>query len=100
VFGLKSIVRVFIYRFDVPAGKADEIISEIVENYLVDELVIIGHEPCLSLLISTLTVANPNPDLAISIKKGGACCLSADDLRIQRRAAIEWLLTPKILLKA
>jgi len=44
VFGLKSIVRVFIYRFDVPAGKADEIISEIVENYLVDELVIIGHE--------------------------------------------------------
>jgi len=82
----------------VPTGKAEAIISQIVENYKVEELVIVGHEPCLSLLVSALTVFSL--DLSIHIKKGGVCCLSADALRIERRATIEWLLTPKILLKA
>jgi len=81
----------------IPAGKAEEIISEIAQNYIVDELLIVSHEPCLSLLISILVTVNF--DLAIDIKKGGVCCLLTDDLRIERRAAIEWLLTPKILLK-
>jgi len=81
----------------VPAGKAEAIISKIVENYMVDELLIVSHEPCLSLLISTLAAGHL--ELAINIKKGGMCCLSADDLRIERRATIEWLLTPKISLK-
>lgn len=81
----------------IPTGKAEAIISQIVENYMVDEILIVGHEPCLSLLIGTLSVGNP--DLAVNIKKGGVCCLSASDLRVERRATIEWLLTPKILLK-
>ncbi len=80
-----------------PTGKAEAIISEIVENYMVAELLIVGHEPCLSLLISTLVAGHP--DLAINIKKGGVCCLSAGDLRTERHATIEWLLTPRILLK-
>lgn len=81
----------------VPDGKAEAIISQIVENYIVDELLIVGHEPCLSLLIGALAAGHP--DLAINMKKGGVCCLSASDLRVERRAIIEWLLTPKILLK-
>jgi phosphohistidine phosphatase SixA len=81
----------------LPAGTADSIVSTIVENYLADELLIVGHEPCLGLLISLLAAANL--DLAINIKKGGVCCLSTDDLRVERRATLEWLLTPKILLK-
>ena len=63
-----------------------------------NELVIVGHEPCLSLLISTLVAGNL--DLAINLKKGGVCCLAVDDLRVEKRATLEWLLTPKILLKA
>ena len=81
----------------VPDGKPEAIIGEIVENYLVGELVIVGHEPCLSLLISTLVAGRS--ELAINIKKGGVCCLSTDDLSLERRATIEWLLPPKILLK-
>ena len=80
-----------------PAGTADTIVNAIVENYLADELLIVGHEPCLGLLISFLAAANL--DLAINIKKGGVCCLSTDDLRMERRAALEWLLPPKLLLK-
>src|SRR5436190_20233478 len=36
----------------VPTGKAEAIINEIAQNYQVNELVIVGHEPCLGLLIS------------------------------------------------
>ena len=70
----------------------------IVENYLVDELVIVGHEPCLGLLASLLAASDFN--LAINLRKGGVCCLLADDLRLEPRGALEWLLTPKIILKA
>ena len=79
----------------VPMGEADEVIGEINEKYHVDELVLVGHEPNMSTLIGTLTAGNP--DLAITLKKGGVCCLSADDLRTDRTAVLEWLLTPKIL---
>ena len=79
----------------VPMGKADGIIGEINEKYHVDELVLVGHEPCFSMFIGTLTAGNP--DLTINLKNGGVCCLSTDDLRTDRRAVMEWLLSPKIL---
>jgi phosphohistidine phosphatase len=79
----------------VPTGNADNIIGEINEKYSVDELVLVGHEPCFSILIGTLTAGNP--ELAVDLKKGGVCCLSADDLHTERKAVLEWLLTPKIL---
>jgi phosphohistidine phosphatase len=79
----------------VPMGNADQIIGEINEKYSVDELVLVGHEPCFSILIGALIASAP--DIEIDIKKGGVCCLSADDLHVERKAALEWLLTPKIL---
>jgi phosphohistidine phosphatase len=81
----------------VPEGKAEEIIDAIVENFMADEILIVSHEPCLSLLASFL--ASGGLDMAINLRKGGVCCLLAGDLRIEPYAAIEWLLTPKILLK-
>lgn len=81
----------------VPDGESEAIISEIVAKYMVDDLFIVGHEPCLGLLISGLVVGNPI--LAINIKKGGVCCLLADNLRLDRSAAIEWLITPSFLLR-
>ena len=79
----------------VPMGNADNIIGEINEKYSVDELVLVGHEPCLSVLIGTLIAGNP--ELTINLKNGGVCCLSSDDLHTERKAVMEWLLTPKIL---
>lgn len=79
----------------IPMGEVDTIIGEINERYLVEELVLVGHEPSMSLLIGTLTAANL--DMAITLKKGGVCCLEADDLRVERKASLEWLLTPKLL---
>ena len=81
----------------VPDGNAEAILRAIVENYIVDELLIVSHLPCLGSLASYL--ASGDLDLAINLRKGGVCCLLAGDLRIEPFAAIEWLLTPKILLK-
>ena len=79
----------------VPEGDADQIIGEINEKYSVDELILVGHEPCLSGLIGMLIAGKP--DIDIDLKKGGVCCLSADDLHVERKAVLEWFLTPKIM---
>lgn len=80
--------------FLVPGGGPNDMIGEINEKYPVDELMLVGHEPNLSALAGVLLAGSP--DLAINLKKGGVCCLSVDDLRYDRKAVLEWLLTPKI----
>ncbi len=81
----------------VPAGEPGSAIAEIIEKYLVEELLIVGHEPSISQLVSTLTTSQA--DLFVNIKCGSVCCLSADDFRIERKATLEWLLTPKLSTK-
>jgi len=81
----------------VPAGLPDQVIGEINEKYSVDSLAIVGHEPSLCSLISVLLTGST--DVSINMKKGGVCCLVLDDLRIERSATLEWLLTPAQLVK-
>jgi phosphohistidine phosphatase len=79
----------------VPMGKPEDIIGEINEKYNVGELVLVGHEPCFSSLVGTLIAGNP--DLTMTMKNGGVCCLASDDLHTEHKATLEWLLTPKIM---
>lgn len=81
----------------VPLGYADQLIAEINEKHSVDSLAIVGHEPALSALIGLLG-AN-NSEILITLKKGGVCLLSGDDLHHDRRATLEWLLPPSILVE-
>jgi len=81
----------------VPMGEPDDMIGEINEKYSVDELMLVGHEPSMSMLASVLLAGDPN--ISINFKKGGVCCLSADDLHYDRKATLEWLITPKISTK-
>ncbi len=80
-----------------PMADPDALISEINENHSVDSLALVGHEPHLSNLAGLLTSENGRLD--ITIKKGGVIRLSAGDLRQSRRAALDWLLTPGILVE-
>jgi phosphohistidine phosphatase len=83
----------------------DELISEAPAEPLVrrlarefrskDSLMLVGHEPHLSRLISVLIGASS--PLALDFKKGGLCKLSVDSLRYGRCATLEWWLPPKIL---
>jgi phosphohistidine phosphatase len=80
--------------FLMPIAEPNDMIGEINEKFSVDELMLVGHEPNLSSLVSVLLAGNA--DLSISLKKGGVCCLSVDDLHYDRKATLEWLVTPKI----
>ncbi len=57
------------------------------------DVLLVGHEPYLSGLVSLLVAGNPG--LSMALKKGGLCKLSTPSLRYGRCAALEWLLTPK-----
>ncbi len=81
----------------VPMGDPDLLIAEVNEKYSVDSIAFVGHEPELTHLIGLLVSENAGVD--ITLKKGGVCSLSADDLHHTRKATLEWLLTPGILVE-
>jgi phosphohistidine phosphatase len=58
-----------------------------------DSVMLVGHEPYLSELISLLVAGDQS--LCLVMKKGGLCRLSVESLKYGRCAALEWLLTPK-----
>ncbi len=81
----------------IPSGDPDLLIGEINEKYSVDSLAIVGHEPYLSTLVGML-IGHGSP-VDIDLKKGGVCRLSTDDLHHSHHAAMEWLLTPGVLVE-
>jgi len=60
-----------------------------------ESILLVGHEPQLSKLISYLLAGNSG--LAITMKKGGLCKLDLARLRYARTGTLEWLLTPSQL---
>ncbi len=57
------------------------------------DLLLVGHEPYLSRLISWLT--SGEVEVAIDFKKGGLCKLELGKLHPGKCAQLVWLLTPK-----
>lgn len=81
----------------VPAGDPDLLIAELSEVSNADSIAIVSHEPFLTALIGLLVSDTANVD--ITLKKGGVCRLSADDLPHTRKATMDWLLTPGVLIE-
>ena len=81
-----------------PIGYADHLINEINEKYAdVEKIALVGHEPSLSSLVSVLIAGEP--DLSLTIKKGGVCRLSVGSLQYDRCASLDWLLSPSQLVE-
>jgi phosphohistidine phosphatase len=59
------------------------------------DVLLVGHEPYLSQLISTLLTGGPN--LSVEMKRGALCALSVETLRFGRCASLIFLLTPRQL---
>jgi phosphohistidine phosphatase len=77
-----------------PAGSLKRLIDLV--NHLdpaPEDVLLVGHEPYLSELISLLVSGDAG--LSVVMKKGGLCKLSVHALRHARCATLEWLLTPK-----
>lgn len=79
-----------------PEGDSEDLIKDLKRLHPPSRSVLlVGHEPKLSALISTLL--SGKPELEIVMKKGGLCLLSVNRLEFGRCATLEWLLTPRQL---
>jgi phosphohistidine phosphatase len=78
----------------VPGGSARQLMEHL--RHLEPNphaVLVVGHEPDLSGLISWLVTGERG--LTLTMKKGGLCNLAIDSLKPGRCACLEWLLTPK-----
>ncbi len=76
-----------------PAGSPKRLIEFLLGlKPLPENVLLVGHEPYLSGLISLLVAGDER--LCVTLKKGGLCKLNAESLTPGRCAALEWLLTP------
>jgi phosphohistidine phosphatase len=76
-----------------PAGHPRQLLEALHTDYgKRQDILLVGHEPYLSRLISVLLTGNPN--LPVVMKKGGLCTLDVETLRFARCASLVSLLTP------
>ena len=77
-----------------PNGSPSRLVSQLAMGYSsADNVMIVGHEPHLSSLISVLTTGNPEP--VVRLRKGALCKLRLPAPRYGRCGWIEWSMTPK-----
>jgi len=86
--------EVTITEFLSPESDALELIAEI-NDEKPQQVLLVGHEPDLSQLISVLTTGDT--DAAIELKKGGLCKITSEKLTFGQCGTLNWLLTPKQL---
>jgi phosphohistidine phosphatase len=87
--------RILFSEHLIPPGNFEALVNEIHEKYEAANLALVGHEPMLSQFIGWLV--SGNKEVNMNVKKGGVSCLSAENLYKDRRATLEWLLTPALL---
>lgn len=77
-----------------PGGAFADLLAQ-VENARssAQAVLLVGHEPYLSGLISLLCTGGPT--LAVEMKKGGLCRLEMETVKAGRCATLEWLLNPR-----
>jgi len=95
---LKAEKKIKVVDHLASTGDPERLVHHLAVDYLKDDaLLIVGHEPYLSKLVSRLIGADTPLDL--DFKKGGLCRLDADTLHYNRCATLEWWLPPKLLKK-
>lgn len=78
-----------------PSGSMKSLIEQIdMLRPMPGSVLLVGHEPYLSGLISLLCIGGP--DLPIRLKKGTLVRLEAERLTCGRCATLEWILTPRL----
>jgi phosphohistidine phosphatase len=80
-------------------GDLAQLVDHLRQEYRnANDIMLVGHEPDLSNLISMLVSGRPG--LLLTLKKGGLCKLAVESLRFGRCGSMEWLLTPKQIIRA
>ncbi len=78
-----------------PGASIDKLFAEIKKHTGAESVALIGHQPDLGELISTIT--SGNEALAIQLKKGCVCSINVTETVPTIRGELMWLLTPRQL---
>ena len=79
-------------------GNLERLMGQIAGQYSsADSVMVVGHEPDLSALVAVLTTGDPDP--TVRFKKGALCKLRLSVPRYGRCGWIEWMLTPRQMVK-
>jgi phosphohistidine phosphatase len=77
-----------------PGGAAAILVRQLErEKPAPEKVLLVGHEPDMSRLVSLLT--SGRPDMQIDFKKGALCKLETEKLTAGQCARLIWLVTPK-----
>lgn len=94
--GLRLHGRLELTEHLAPSGDVEKLAHQLNKLRPAPEcILLVGHEPYLSSLISLLCTGGSH--LALTLKKGGLCRLEAETLRAARCASLEWLLSPRLI---
>jgi phosphohistidine phosphatase len=72
-----------------------DLVRGLLRRKLPERVLLVGHEPLFSDTIAFLL--GGHSDIAITLKKGGLAFLTVEQLKMDRCAALEWLVTPRQL---
>ena len=79
-----------------PSGDMRDLVDQInAVRPVPSSVLLVGHEPYLSGLISLLCTGGPS--LQVTMKKGALCRLEVDLLSCAKCASLEWLLQPRVV---
>lgn len=78
-----------------PGASTDELFAEIKRSKGAETIALVGHQPDLGELISTLVYGDDR--MAIQLKKGSVCLINVTETVPTLRGELMWLLTPKQL---
>jgi phosphohistidine phosphatase len=88
-FGAKVIFAKHLESFN-----GEKLVAEINRLDSAENVLLVGHEPDLSELISVLLVGDSS--LPLTMKKGGLCKLTVGSLKYGQCASLDWLLPPSV----
>ena len=77
-----------------PVGVLEEISDS---HSSLDSVMVVGHEPHLSSLVSIVVTGSPGP--VLRLRKGALCRLGIPVIRPGRCGSIEWSLTPRQMIQ-
>jgi len=94
--GLRLHGRLELTEHLAPSGDVEKLVHQLNKARPAPEsILLVGHEPYLSSLISLLCTGSSH--LSLTLKKGGLCRMEVESLRAARCANLEWLLAPRVI---
>jgi len=94
--GLRLHGRLELTEHLAPSGDVEKLVHQLNKVRPAPEsILLVGHEPYLSSLISLLCTGGSH--LSLTLKKGGLCRMEVESLRAARCASLEWLLSPRLI---